>query len=176
MRLNKLILAGTLLLGPCCFADTISIVLDSTSPGQPGDTLVFNGTITNLTSSTVDLNSLSLSLSDPYLTGDITPFLTGVPLFLAPGANSGDLPLFYVTISNPFPEAPGPITGSTATVLGGIETKGYDSTMMDNLGATAFTVDVTAQESAVPEPATAALIAGASLLLFVRRKLSGSQN
>jgi hypothetical protein len=127
-------------------ADLLIIALDSpTLAGSPGDVLQFFGTLTNTTSANLYLNADNLNLAgfDPSAIDD-SPFFANAPLFLGPGASTGDISLFNITIPNPF--ATGNY-GGTFQVLGGM-----DSNAQDVIGSADFTVQVQ-QHSAIPEPA-----------------------
>jgi hypothetical protein len=141
-------------------ADPVTITFDQ--PNQiagAGQTLEFFGTITNNTASTIFLNSddpnlagLSFSINDQ--------FFSTVPPSLAAGANSGDIELFDVTLSNPLQDAFATYAGDY-TLVGGI-----DGNAQDNIGSAAFSV------SSVPEPSTIGLLfTGFAGLLPIRSRL-----
>ena len=147
-------------------AATITITLDQ--PNQfatPGTTVDFFGTITNNTTGTIFLNSDSFNLSGASLTLDDGPFFANAPLSLAPGANSGDIEIFDVSVSSPLQDAAGFYAGSFS-VLGGV-----DGNASVGLGSAAFSVDTAPHPSSVPEPTSIALLlTGASTLLPIAQK------
>jgi hypothetical protein len=81
-----------------------------------------------------------------------------VPLYLAGGANSGDIPLFTVTINGPNQDPAGTY-GGTYTLFGGV-----DGNASDNIGQVNFSATDT------PEPASFGLFALGCGLPGVRRK------
>jgi hypothetical protein len=148
-------------------ADTITITFDQ--PNQvalPGTTVEFFGTLTNNTTSTIFLNGDALNLNgSSFTTNDL--FFANAPFFLAPGANSGDIELFDVSVTSPLIDPAGFYTG-TYSLLGGIDGNGQD--VLETNPAT-FSVDTAPATSPVPEPASIALLlTGASTLLPIARK------
>jgi hypothetical protein len=139
------------------------VQLDQTSlTGAPGDTLMFNATLLNTSSTdTIFLNGAGSTASSPFLSIDVSPFFLNAPLSLDPGASSGPFVLFDVTID---PSAPdGPYVGNLVSIQGGA-----DGGAFDDLADVPF--DVTVQSSAVPEPSTFPLLAvGVAAFLFVLR-------
>jgi hypothetical protein len=149
-------------------AATITITFDQ--PNQvalPGTTVDFFGTITNTTAGTIFLNGDALNLNGlSFTTNDL--FFDNAPISLAPGANSGDIELFDISVTSPLLDAAGNYTG-TYGLLGGI-----DGNAQDVLGSAAsFSVNTaSAVPSAVPEPATLTLLlTGASTLLPIATRL-----
>ncbi len=136
----------------------IAFTLDnSTLFGGPGDTITFTGSMFNNGAQTVFLNGLNLSPGDPGLTGDSTPFFSG-PASLDPGMGSGSIPLFTISIANPFLAGNGSYPGSY-TLVGG-----QDGNAMDSLATGTFTVMV------APEPsADCLMLLGAAGLVALRR-------
>jgi hypothetical protein len=148
-------------------AGPLTIALDSaTLTGAPGTSVEFFGTITNLSPSTVYLNSDSVTLAG-FGPGDFddSPFFANAPFFLDPGDNSGDIGLF--TVSIPLGMSPAAYL-STFDILGG-ETSD-DQTIV---GSVDFTVQVQ-PASGVPEPASVTEVGGALAALgsfaAIRRK------
>jgi hypothetical protein len=152
-------------------ADTITITFDQ--PNQvalPGTTVEFFGTLTNNTASTIFLNGDAFNLNGlSFTTTD--QFFNNAPISLAPGANSGDIELFDISVASPLLDAAGFYTG-TYNILGGIDGDGQD--VLETNPAT-FSVDTAPATSPVPEPASIALLlTGASTLLLTatrRRRL-----
>jgi hypothetical protein len=147
-------------------ADDIAITLDDPDQiGMPGETFKVFGTIVNSDADSGDaatyLNSdnLNFSLSDAMVNDN---FFAVVPGSLGPGASSGDIDLFDVTLANPETDAYGLYEGIYG-LIGGMD--GGAQTASDNLAQVNFTVNV------VPEPATAALLAtGLAAIGWVRRR------
>jgi hypothetical protein len=147
-------------------ADTVTITLDQPNQvGLPGTTVDFFGTITNTTGGTIFLNGDNFNLNGASFTTNDQPFFNNAPFFLAPGANSGDIELFEISVSNPLLDPAGFYTGSYI-ILGGIDGNGQDA-----IGSAAFSIDTAPATSPVPEPASIALLlTGASTLLPIARK------
>lgn len=127
-----------------------------------GSTLEFFGTITNADlANSVFLNEDSLTVT--AANGDFTvtdQFFSNIPVSLAAGGNSGDIELFDVTITSPFPDTFKTYTG-TYQLLGGI-----DGDAQNVLGGTSFTVTALA-----PEPLTTFLLgSGLAAIGLLRRK------
>ena len=140
-------------------ADPVTISFDQPNQtGGTGQTLQFFGTITNNTGATIFLNSDDFTLAG--LSFSITDqFFSTVPVSLAPGASSGDIELFDVTLSDPLLDAFGTYAGDY-TLVGGI-----DGDAQDVLGSTAFSVTST------PEPSTIGLLfTGLAGLLPIREQ------
>jgi hypothetical protein len=169
MKKTALILATLLLMAGRGFASAITV--DLASPmvtAHPGDALLFLGTLVNNDMSTVDLNSISVSLDGMFLT-DITPFFSG-PATIDMNTSS-TFTLFQVTVLTPYTDPYGTHTG-TVTIEGGVEGPGgYDPTTQNPLGSASFQVNV--QPSPVPEPTSAglvlAVIAAMPVVYFRRR-------
>jgi hypothetical protein len=172
------LLAAALTIGtwPVTHASTI-VQLDNTSlTGAPGETLVFNSTLTN-TSATdqVWLNGIGSTASSPFLNIDPSPFDTNAPLFLDPLASSGPFELFDVTIAPDTPD--GGYNGSFVTILGGADAGA--GTAFDDLADVNFDVSVQSPSNGeAPEPATFGLVFGAVLVFaladFLRRRRTAS--
>lgn len=132
----------------CCQANAeIVLSLDQLSQaGNPGQTLIFTGTILNGGVSDVYLNGLSFNVASRDLTFDGTPFFTYAPLSLS-GGSSYSGPLFDIIVD----ASPSPgMFVNTFALLGG-----QDSVTFDEVAATNFTVSV----NSVPEPASITLLA-----------------
>jgi hypothetical protein len=143
-------------------ADSLTISLDSsTLSGSPGSEVEFFGTLTNNTGADLFLNADSFNLAgfDPSAIDD-SPFFTNAPLFLAPGANTGDIGLFNITIPDPF--ATNSYPGSFQILGGATED---DQTV---IGTADFVVNVQ-PVSAVPEPSSLSMLGLAATLLFLFR-------
>lgn len=149
-------------------ADSLDVTLDQPTITVPVGTteVTFSGTISNpSTTDTVYLNGDSSTTSSTLLTVDDTPFLTGAPLSLDPGDNSGDLPLFNVFLD---PTTTAGIYTGVFTIEGGPD--GGAGTDFSDLVDIPFTIDVTSPVSA-PEPGSL-LMLGLGLLAIgvVRRR------
>src|SRR5215469_16787753 len=154
-------LAGLLVVSTRARADSIQISLSqSTLSGTAGSTLVFDATLTNLSTSTVFLNGDTSSTSSLLLTVNDNPFLNNAPLSLAAGASSGTFEIFDVIIAAGI--APGVYTLNDFTILGGVG--GSDLTPV---GSATFTVDVL---SPVPEPGTLVLVGSGLIGLVIRHR------
>jgi hypothetical protein len=163
-------LTGALLaLCGICRADTIGIALTSgLLSGPPGSALTFNGTLSNLTGSTVFLNSAGINLAGAFIPADedTSPFFMNAPLSLAGNGATPSIDLFTIAIPSPF--AFGAYAG-TFTVLGGA-----NANSQDTLGSASFTVQV-GSAAAAPEPGTWSLFIAASFALLVFRALNPSR-
>jgi len=130
--------------------------------GMAGDTLTFQGALSNSSGSTQFINGAQLLLngfSSNQL--DSTDFLTFAPFTIADGVTSSQFPFFTVTI--PTMLSAGPYEGSFS-VLGG-----STGAAQNDLGDAPFTVQVGA--ASVPEPSSALLLTfgvGCVILLRVR--------
>jgi hypothetical protein len=134
-------------------ANSIAITFDQPfQTGYPGATLQFFGTITNLSGSTVYLNSDDITIGGLSLI--VNDLFGNVPILLAPsgqtGDSSGDIELFDVLVSNPLLDA-GTFPG-TYTLVGGA-----DSASQDIQGSSGFSVGT------VPEPSSILLLLGVAL-------------
>lgn len=95
--ISRLLLA---LVFTCCAyavkADPITLTMNNTASGEFGQTITFQGILSNLGTPTVFLNSLSFTAS-AGLSVNTAPFfaLAGT---LAPGQNTGIVSLFTVTV------------------------------------------------------------------------------
>ena len=127
--------------------------------GQPGDTLVFTGVLSNDGSATVFLNSDYVNLlGNSFALNDL--FFNNVPFSLDPGQSSSDIELFDFTLNNPFTDSSGTYPG-IYNLLGGV-----NSDVQDMLAFTNFSITET---SPVPEPASIILLASALAALVVVR-------
>jgi hypothetical protein len=165
-NLRKLLLtiaALSILPGAAARADSLSITFDpSILTAQPGQTVTFSGTITNLESVTVDLNGCDVNIPGQF-TSDCSLFLGNAPFFLAPLETSFLFDMFTVTVDQPYTGSLGLQPPGVFTVLGGLEPPGggYDGSTQNLLGQAQFAVIVT------PEPGTAVLLGLALTLAFI---------
>ncbi len=156
-----------ILSGASARAAILSLDFDlSTLTALPGQTVTARGTLTNLSASVVDLNGCSLTLPGQFTTDSCGIFLslTGAPLFLGIG-DSATVDLFTFTPDLNFTGPFGPQPPGSFTVLGTIETSGYDPDTLNDL------LDAPFQVTVAPEPSTFALIGLAlPLALALRRR------
>jgi hypothetical protein len=142
---------------------TVSPALQS---GVPGQTLVFPGTLENITTGTVFINSNALTFDIAGIgVLDDSLFLSNAPFSL--NSLEATKPFDFFSVSIPALQAPGLYSG-VLTVLGGA-----DGSAADVLGTGTFQVQVNAPASTsdVPEPATVLLMGGGlALLLWQRRR------
>lgn len=142
-------------------ADFMMTLDNPNQSGNPGDTLMFNGVLSNTGLTTIFLNSVDLNLAGTSLSPDfIDPFFNNVPLLLDPGQLTSHILLFDVFVENPFTDLPGTYAG-TYTLLGGV-----DSNAQDVLGSVDFGITV---PNAVPEPSSLLLLFGVLLLIGLAR-------
>lgn len=140
-------------------AASLAFTLDSpVQTAPPGTVLPFSGTLVNLDTSDLYLNSLVDSFLFPDLVIDYTVFLTIVPPSLAPGASYSG-PLFDVVIGAA--ALPGDYAGSI-TIQGG-----PDIFTFQELAAQGFIVKV----AEVPEPLPAGMALAGCVIAFARRRL-----
>ncbi len=173
MRTFTHLFALAVLAAAGAWAGDITITLDDPNQiGNPGETLNFFGTITNNDPDSSDpaiyLNSDSLDFVGPGdATFDDNFFASYFPISLAPGATSGDIDLFDIVLADPETDPFGLYSGSTYTLLGGMD-GGADSAQ-DNLAQVSFSVDV-GSASSTPEPTTLLLLGtGLTLMSRLRR-------
>jgi hypothetical protein len=143
-------------------ADLLSIGFqESVLSGGPGSTVLFSGTLTNLTNSTLYLNADDLNLAGFDASAiDDSAFFANTPTgFLGPNASTGNIGLFNVTIPNPF--ASGGYNG-TFQILGGGTFD--DQTILDSVG---FTVQVASGSTAVPEPGSFILMLTVLIIIVI---------
>ena len=154
-NLRKLLLtvAALAILPGATHAASVSITFDfPILSAQPGETVTFRGTITNLESVNVDLNSCGLTLGGQFTTDNCALFFAG-PLFLLPNETSDPFDMFTVTVNLPYTDPFGLQPPGTFTVLGGLEINSvYDGNTQNILGEAPLEMNV------VPEPGTAALL------------------
>ena len=135
--------------------------------GMPGQTLTFNGTLTNAGTAPVYLNGMILIGLAPGFTFDSSLFLNNTPPSLAGGASITD-DLFTIGCG---PTAPGGVSVGSATIIGGV-----DGNAQSALATQYFLVSLpSAGGPAVPEPGPLSLL-GLGLvpvfMLMVRRRRS----
>jgi hypothetical protein len=158
---------SALLLSPArSQASTINFTLtQSSQSGAPGDTLVFDGTLSNPGTTPVSLAGDNLTTQATFLVGNDSAFINNTPVSLAPSGSPGDsvgpVELFDVTILGN--ATPGVYSTNFFNVIGGAN---------NGLLATAqFTVTVTS--AAVPEPGVLLMLGtgiAAVVLIFRRRR------
>ncbi len=150
----------TMFLAPASQAGTIAITLEnSTLTAAPGETVIFEGVLTNTSGADVFLNSCNVN--PPANTfGDCGAglFFDNAPFTLGAGEVSGPYALFSVTV-DPNYSGPYGLQSGSFDVIGGLAS---DSEV--TLGSQVFQVDV------VPEPGTAALLGLALPAVFVLRR------
>lgn len=148
-------------------ADVIFALDNADQFGNPGDTLIFTGILSNTGLSTVFLNSADLNLAGSSFTPDfIDPFFNNVPISLDAGQSSADIELFDVMLNDPFTDPLGKYTG-TYTLTGGV-----DSNAQDVLGSVDFSVTATNGTSPVPEPSSFGLLAAALAGIVIQHRRS----
>lgn len=153
---NSLFAALLLLSAGSARADVLKITLDSpTLTAQPGQTVSFIGTLSNLDpSNAYDLNSCGVTLAGQFTTDCIDPLFTYFPPSLDPLQTipPPGSPLLTVTINLPYTGTFGPQIG-TLDILGGPSSN--DPNFMDQnlLGSLNFTVNVV-----TPEPSAGSLV------------------
>jgi hypothetical protein len=148
-------------------ADTIGApFVASNQTGAPGDTLTFTGWLANSSGSDLFINGAGINLAgfDPFDT-DLTDFIlnfTGISL--NSGDSIGPFDFFTVTIPNPFADG---LYAGTLTVQGGA-----DDATFDTLATVDFAINVSeSASSSTPEPGALPLLATASALLVLGRKI-----
>jgi len=158
----------TLLALPVTSHAALLFTLDQSAlTGQPGNTLMYTGTLMNTGTNTLFLNSDTFSLAASGLTLDDSPFLNNFPLSLSSGQSaSGDL--FDVSIGSSVPD--GFYSGSF-TIQGGTQASSFTS-----LATQTFSANVASSAASAPEPeAQTLMLCGGAVLGFVgtvrRRRL-----
>jgi len=154
MKLHFLfIVAFAAMAASVAHADAMTTFDDPNQNGAPGSTLQFFGTILNSGSDAIFLNGDELNLAAPSTDFTITDlFFANAPLSLGAGDSSGLIELFDVTVNNPFPDLPTTYTGSWTM------TGGADGNAQDILDQESFSVTVTPEPQATPEPQTSLLL------------------
>jgi hypothetical protein len=156
--------ALVLAIGMASFADAeIVAQLDTPSQtGAPGDTLVFNVTLTN-TSATdqIWLNGIGSTAASPFLSIDTDPFDVNAPLFLDPLESSSLFALIDVTIAPGTPD--GPYIANFVSIQGWAD--GGTGIAFDDLVDVSFDVDVLSSATATPEPSSFGMLCAGALTL-----------
>jgi hypothetical protein len=131
-------------------ADSTQLTLTSVS-GSAGQVVTVDGTISNTSSSLINLNGENFTLGSDlnFLNGDVMDFLNNAPLFLSGNTNSGLIALFSFEIAPG--TAPGTYSGNSLQILGG--PGAFD---LNEIANTSFTIDV--KGTTVPEPSPLLLL------------------
>jgi hypothetical protein len=163
-----------LALRPANAQSDLLFTLDSiVQSGNPGDELIYTGTLTNTSSNPLYLNGITFNFDNaavPYLSGDANVFNANVPLSLAASGSAGDSysgAIFGVALDPSTP--PGTYTGSVTL------TGGADGNANDVLGTQNFGVATPA--GAVPEASSLSMaVIGLLSVGIVRRRTRSSLN
>jgi hypothetical protein len=160
--LHRIFLAAALLSAPgAALASDIQIGLDLINGlMSPGDTITFTGTVSNLDTSLLYLNSCSVNLTGLSVSGDCSLFLTSPPAPISLDPLQTGIPsfqMFTVTADLSYLDSLGVQSGSF-DVLGGA-----DPSDQNLLGSAAFSVDVE-----TPEPSSALLLLSGVMVLVLR--------
>ena len=162
--ISMLVLGAALLLARSASADTITLNLaNPVQTGAAGSTLSFDATVAAPSNNggTIYLNGDNFtSLASPLISSD-DDFLLGFPLSLDPGESFSGV-LFTITL--PSDINAGKYPGSFAILAGA------DGGALDELATVDFTVNATAETSAVPEPDSLMLLATGLAGLMLRAK------
>ncbi len=143
-----------LLLAAPAHAQLTLNLLPAVQAGNPGDTLYFTGTLSNMTADTVFLNSDSPTFNGPG-TIDDTPFFNNAPASLDPmgtmdaNGNPTDTyngPFFDITLNAN--AAPGTYNG-TFTILGGVDGNATDTVATQDFSVTVLPVAAVPEASSV---------------------------
>lgn len=163
LRNALLTIALAILPGTVCRAASIAINFDApTLIAEPGQTVNFSGTLTNLTPFVVDLNGCAASISG-FTTDDCALFFANAPFTLNPNETSFDFDMFSVTVDSSYSGPFGLQPSGVLTIIGALELP--TGTLPDtNIGEQDF------QLSVAPEPGTAALLALALPVAFALRR------
>lgn len=153
-------------------ADIVAQLDNPRQIGAPGDTLIFNLTLTN-TSATdqIWLNGIGLTAASPFLSIDTDPFDVNAPLFLDPLESSGLFELIDVTIAPGTPD--GPYIGNFVSIEGGAD--GGSGSAFDDLVDVSFDVDVQSVPSATPEPGSFGMLCAGALLVGLTKFRRGQK-
>ena len=152
---------------PAALADTVNFTLTQPAlSGRPGNTVTFEATVSAPITNGADifLNGDDFNIASPLALND-SDFFANAPFFLAPG-DSSTFDIFTVAI--PVGTPLGIYLGSL-TILGGA-----NDSSRNNLGTKPFSVAVTPDITASPEPSSLILLGSglAGLVGVVRCKRS----
>ena len=154
------------------WADDITLNLTAqTQSVYEGGTAVFSGYVSNNDNGIVDLNSISITFPGEGVTNPLD-FFYGPPA-VEPLGTTQLFDLFTITIAYPYTDMFGLISGSI-TLVGGLETNGYDPTTQNVLTTQIFSVDVVK----APEPRTFVLLLAVLPVLLIpgfRKRLNHAQ-
>jgi hypothetical protein len=152
--------AAVLLTASTAGAMPITLTFDSSLLfGQPGTTVTFVGTVTDVGNTPTFLNADNVTVAPPLLPDDL-PFFTNFPALLLP-SQVVKAPILNVGI---------PLTTTAGLYSGTLQLLGGISPVFDNVLATqSFAVQVQpATPQAVPEPITAVLLLGGGTIAALR--------
>src|SRR5262245_10919524 len=109
-----------LLAVPAAYGEPIAFTLNPSVVAQTGGAAIYQGTITNLGTSDLFINDISINFTPPggqFLTNDINFFFANVPgTFLPNESYTG--PIFRITVA---PNTPLAVYTGVVTLLGGAD-------------------------------------------------------
>jgi PEP-CTERM motif len=131
-------------------ADSAQLTLSSVS-GSAGQVVTVDGTISNTSSSLINLNGENFTLGSDlnFQNGDTTDFLNNAPFFLLGNTDSGLITLFSFEIASG--TAPGTYSGNSLQIIGGPGV--FD---LNQLASASFTINV--KGTVAPEPSLLLLL------------------